>query len=325
MRAIELSGYDGFDSLKVVEVERPKARANEILMQVKAAGVNFAELELSKGKYKIPKSPPFILGFEAAGVVAEVGAAVSNVKPGDRVVSMVSSGGYAEFATADADSVIPIPTGVSFADATTIPIQGVTAYCLLKYGASLKRTDSVLIQAAAGGVGVYLVQLAKIMGARKVFALASSREKLDLVRSLGADVAIDYTNPNWADQVRQMTEDAGIDVVLEAASGKTGRESLKLAAPFARILLFGAKNAHDTFEPDILQQLIHKNQTIRGFNLPSIPPQQIAESISRLLELIVQHRLRLFAGTTYPLVEAKAAFHALESRATIGKVVLIPD
>jgi NADPH:quinone reductase-like Zn-dependent oxidoreductase len=162
MQAIELSKYGGFDSLRVIDTERPEPAANEILIEVKAAGVNFAELELTKGKYKIPKTPPFIMGFEAAGVVVEIGSQVRHVRVGDRVTSLVSSGGYAEYATADANAAIPIPPGISFAEATTIPVQGVSAYCLLKQGANVKPMDSLLIQAAAGGVGLYLVQLAKI-------------------------------------------------------------------------------------------------------------------------------------------------------------------
>jgi NADPH2:quinone reductase len=249
---------------------------------------------------------------------------VQRVRVGDRVTSIVSSGGYAEYATADANAVISIPPGISFAESTTIPIQGVSAYCLLKFGANLKPTNSVLIQAAAGGVGLYLVQLAKIFGLEKVIALASSNEKLNLLRSLGADFAIDYTDPSWPNKVREATQGNGVDVVLEAASGEVGKESLKLAAPFGQIVLFGAKNIHDTLPPETIQQLIYKNQTLRGFNLPSLPVQRIAESIPPLLELIAQRKIRLFANNSYPLLEVRAAFQALEGRKTVGKVVLIP-
>jgi len=324
MKAIELTQYGGFDSLRVIDAQKPKPSANEVLIEVKAAGVNFAELELTKGRYKIPKTLPFIMGFEASGVVVEVGSKVQGVRVGDRVTSPVSSGGYAEYATADANAVIPIPPGISFAEATTIPVQGVSAYCLLKYGANLKPNSSVLIQAAAGGVGLYLVQLAKIFGVDKVIAVASSKEKLDLVRSLGAHLAIDYADPSWPYKVREATQGNGVDVVLEAASGEVGRESLKLAAPFGQIVMFGAKNIHDTLPPETIQQLIYNNQTLRGFNLPSVPRQKIAECVPALLELIAQKKIRLFANSSYPLVEARAAFHALEGRKTIGKVVLIP-
>lgn len=325
MKAIELSEYGGFDSLRLIDAERPKPAWNEILIEVHAAGINFAELELTKGRYKIPKTPPFIMGFEAAGVVVEIGSRVQHVRVGDRVTALVSSGGFADYATAHADAAIPIPAGISFSEGTTIPVQGVSAYCLLKYGANLKPTDSLLVQAAAGGVGLYVVQLARILGVGKVIALASSTEKLDLLRTLGADVTINYTDTSWPERVRKATGGNGVDVVLEAASGQIGNESLKLAAPFGRIVMFGARNIHDTFPSETIQQLIYKNQTLRGFNLPSCPPQQIAECIPHLLELVTQNKVQLFANTSYPLAEARAAFRALEGRSTIGKVVLVPS
>jgi NADPH:quinone reductase len=265
------------------------------------------------------------MGFEAAGVVVEVGSQVQHVQVGDRVTSIVTSGGYAEYAIAEANAAIPIPAGISFAQATTIPVQGVSAYCLLKYGASLKPTDSVLVQSTAGGVGLYLVQLAKTFGVAKVVALASSAEKLELLRKLGADVAVDYSDPKWPAKVMYATHGRGVDVVLEAASGTVGKESLKLAAPFGQIVMYGAKNVHDTLSHETIQQLIYKNQTLRGFNLPSLPLQQIADSIPHLLELIDQKKIQLFANTSFALSEARAAFRALEGRSTIGEVVLIPN
>lgn len=130
MKAIELANYGGFESLTLIDTEQPKPTANQILIQVRAAGINFAELELTKGDYRVPKTPPFIMGFEAAGVVVEVGSQVQHVKFGDRITSIVTSGGYAEYATADANAAIPIPAGVSFAQATAIPVQGISAYSI---------------------------------------------------------------------------------------------------------------------------------------------------------------------------------------------------
>src|SRR5258708_9546312 len=272
MKAIQLTGYKGFDSMQLFEVEKPKPAANEVLLEVKAAGVNFAELELTKGRYRIPKEPPFIMGFEAAGVVVERGARVRNLKVGEMITSLVPSGGYAECATADAALAIPIPEGISFNEAVTIPVQGLSAYALLKLAAKPQASESVLVQSAAGGVGLYLVQLAKIMGVQKVIALASSRAKLDLVRGLGADVAINYTNERWADQVREATQGKGVDVVLEAASGEVGDESFKLIAPFGRMVVFMARNVHDTIATEKVRQLIYKNHSATAFTVPSLLP-----------------------------------------------------
>ena len=324
MKAVELSGYEGFQSLRVVEVEKPKPGAQEVLIEVRAAGINYAELELTKGRYQVPKQPPFVMGFEASGVVAEVGPNASNHKVGDRVTSVVTSGGYAEYAIADAGFTLPIPAGISFAEAATIPIQGLAAYSLLKFAAKPQPNEAVLVQSAAGGVGLYLVQLLKILGVQKVIALASSPEKLDLVKSLGADFAFNYGDRNWAEQVRAATNGNGVDLVLEAASGEVGEASFKLMAPFGRMIIFGARNIHDTFPPEKFRQLIYKNQTLAGFNFPTLLPQQIAECVPALLDLISQRQIKLFANTSFPLTDVKTAFETLASRQTIGKVILLP-
>jgi NADPH2:quinone reductase len=324
MKAIELSGLEGFKSLRVVDAEKPKPGPNQVLIQVKAAGINFAELELTWGRYPALKPLPYVLGFEAAGVIVEAGSQVKNLEVGDAITSIVSSGGYAEYATADANFAIPVPKGVSFAEASTIPIQGLSAHALLKFAAKPQAHETILVQAAAGGVGLYLVQLAKIIGVKQVIALASAKEKLDLVKSLGADVAINYSDKSWPDQVRKATEGKGVDVVLEAASGDVGDESFKLVAPFGRIVFFGSRNIHDTIPSEKIQQLIYKNQSLIGFNIPTIRPEHIGECVPELLNLIAQGRVKLFANTTFPLAEVKKAYEALSSRHTIGKVVLTP-
>ena len=262
------------------------------------------------------------MGFEAAGVVVELGARVKNLKVGDRITSLVSTGGYAEFATADATVAIPIPEGISFNEAATIPVQGLSAYALLKLAAKPQASETLLVQSAAGGVGLYLVQLARIMGVRRLIALASSKEKLDVLTGLGADVAVNYTTKQWTDQVREATEGKGVDVILESASGEVGDQSFKLLAPFGRIVVFGARNIHDTISPEKVQQLIYKNQSVMGFNVPSLKPEQIAECVPPLLRLISERKVKLFATNLFPLTEVKRAFEALESRRTIGKVVL---
>ena len=325
MKAVELSGYEGLDGLRVVDVPKPNVAAHECLIEVKATGINFAELELTRGRYRIGKEPPFIMGFEAAGVVREIGKTVKNLKIGDRVTTIVSSGGYAEYATAPAEMTIPIPEGVGFPEATTIPIQGLTAHLLLTQVAKVQATESVLIQAAAGGVGTYLVQLAKIAGVQRVIALVGSEEKMPLVESLGADVVVDTSRGDWVDRVRAATDGRGVDLLLEAASGEFGKQSFRLLAPFGRMVVFGARNVHDTFGPEQIQQLIYNNQTITAFNIPSYKPEKVVASIGPLLSLIASGKLKLFASIQFTLHEVRQAFEALASRKTVGKVVLIPS
>ena len=324
MRAVVLNGYEGAKSLRIVDVDKPQPAPSEILIQVKAAGINFAELELIEGRYQVPKEVPFIMGFEAAGIVIEAGHKVKSLKPGDRVTSIVSSGGYAEYTIADASAAIPIPDGLSFAEASTIPIQGLSAYALLIYAAKLQPGESILIQSAAGGVGLYLTQLAKLMGSPCVVGLGSTNEKVQLLKRLGADVAVNYSNEGWADQVREATGGKGIEVVLEQASGEVSDECFKLIAPFGRVIMFGAKNVHDTLPPEKVRQLIFQNQSITGFNFPSLEPSRIAACVRPLLELIRSGQVKLFAQHSFALADVGKAYEAMSSRRTMGKIILIP-
>lgn len=325
MKAIQLQSFEGVKGLKLVDISRPQPGSGEVLIAVKAAGINYAEAEQIHGKYPtFGKELPFVMGFEAAGVVVELGPGVTHVKVGDPVAAIVSSGGYAEFAIAEAQAVIPIPAGISFAEATTIPIQGMTAYTLLKYLVMPVAHESVLIQAAAGGVGLYLVQLAKHLGIGNVIALASSDEKLELVKSLGADAVANYSRPDWSAKVRQATGGKGVDVVLQMSTDQIGEESFRLAAPGGRIVLFGSKNYHDVISTEQVRQLIWQNQTLVGFAYPALPPQQVADSLPSFLKLVEERKLKIFANQSFPLSQAPEAFEALISRNTIGKVVLVP-
>jgi NADPH2:quinone reductase len=180
--------------------------------------------------------------------------------------------------------------------------------------------QSILIQAAAGGVGLYLVQLAKLLGIKNVIALAGSDEKLALVRTLGADAAINYSQPGWPEKVKEATKGKGADVVLQMLMDEVGKESFKLMAPGGKIALFGSKNYHDTISTEQVRQLIWQNQTLSGFAFPALPADKIAESLPELLQFIKNAKLKIFAQQAYSLSQAKNAFQALQSRGTIGKV-----
>jgi NADPH:quinone reductase len=324
MKAIELYELKGVDGLRVVDIAKPTPNANEVLIEVKAAGVNYYETELINGNYPLPKPLPLTMGAEASGIVMELGSKNSNFKIGDRITGFAPSGGYAEFATIDAASAFPIPDSVSFAQATTIPIQGLSAYTLLRFAAKTKPDEVLLIQASAGGVGLYLVQLAKMMGVKHVIGLASSAKKLELVKSLGADTVMNYSESSWVDHARDATNGRGVDVVLEMASGQIGDESFKLLAPFGRVVFFGARNYNDSISSNKIKQLIATNLSIVAFNFPTWRTDEIQIAARELFGLIIEGRIKLFADNVFPLTEAKQALDALSSRSTIGKVVLVP-
>ena len=323
MKAIQLTGFTGPSGLQLADVDRPVPGQGEVLIRVRAAGINYAELEQTRGGYPFQKPLPGVMGFEAAGEVVKHGPGVSKPRIGERIVGLASSGGFAEYATLNAQLAMPIPESISFSQATSIVIQGVSAYALLALAAKPRPGETILIQAAAGGVGIYLVQLAKLLGGR-VIALASSRAKLELVSRLGADVAIDYSDADWHRRVREATGGNGADIVLEMASGEIGRKSFELLAPFGRVVVFGANNVNDTINPEQVRQLIYNNQTIIGFNVPTVRPADIARCFEELLPLICDGSVQIFSDTSYPLAQAREAFEMIASRSSIGKVVLVP-
>lgn len=321
MEAIQLTGFNGVENLQKVNVPLPVPQPDEVLIKVKAAGVNYAEVEQIHGNYlTFGKELPFIMGFEVAGEVIQLGSDVATLSVGDQVTGFSVSGGFAEYSTAKAATLIPIPQGLSYGQATTIPIQGMTAYTMLKYLVLPHNPQSILIQAAAGGVGLYLVQLAKHLGIKNIIALAGSDEKITLVKSLGADVVINYTTPGWENKVTESTNGKGVDVVLQMLLGTIGEESFKLTAPGGKIILFGSKNYNDTITTEQVRQLIWQNQSVSGFAYPALEPEKIAASLPEFLQLISNGHIRIFADHAYAIEEAKEAFEALAARKTTGKV-----
>ena len=193
MKAIEVTKSGGPDVLQIVEKPRPEPGPGQILVEVKAAGINFADIMAREGMYPAAPPPPFVLGMEAAGIVAAVGEGVTNFKSGDRAAAIVPTGGYAEYALADAATAAPVPDALGFPEATALLIQGLTAHGLLTRAVPEIKGKSVLISAAAGGVGSLAIQVAKLLGAGTVIGLASTDAKRAKVKELGADFAVDYT------------------------------------------------------------------------------------------------------------------------------------
>lgn len=324
MKAIRLDEYGGPEVLQVVEVEKPAIGEREVLVEIKAIGVNYADIARRQGAYVVPTPLPFIPGAEVAGVIVEVGEKVKHYKPGMRVVSLIESAGYAEYVNIHEMTLAPIPDAVDFVDAVALPLQGQTAYHILKTMGRLEKGETVLVHAAAGGVGAISVQLAKIFGAGKVIATASSDEKLAHAKEMGADHVINYTEEGWELKVRELTGGKGVDVALEMVGGDIFRNTLKCLAPFGRVVVFGAASG----EPSPLQagELMKRNQSVIGFFLPQIMQnyEMYQNSFKELLGYIESGDLKLTIGGTFPLEEAAKAQGLLQGRKTIGKLVLIP-
>ena len=322
MKAIQFEAYGGPEVLKLTEKEKPTPKGYEVLIEIDCVGVNYADTARREGQYVVPTPLPFIPGAEVAGVVVEVGEKVTKIKLGTRVVSLIESGGYSEYALSNEFSVIPLPDEISFHEAVALPLQGLSAYHILKTMGRLKPGEAVLIHAAAGGVGTIAVQLAKIFGAGKVIATASTKEKLTLAKEMGADVLIDYTQEGWELKVREATEGKGVDVALEMAGGDIFNKTLKCLAPFGRLVVFGnASRETYTMNPQILMR---RNQSVVGFFLSQImkKPDLLLPSIKDLFSYVASGKLKLTIGGVYPIEQAAEVHEEMNSRQTKGKMIL---
>ncbi|KIL53038.1 quinone oxidoreductase family protein [Jeotgalibacillus campisalis] len=325
MKAIQLKEYGGPEVLQETELETPLPKDNEVLIEVHAAGVNYADTARREGQYVVPTALPFIPGAEVAGVVVETGSKVSGIKKGARVVTLIESGGYAEYAVADERSIIPLPDDLDFTLAAALPLQGLSAYHILKTMGRIEQGETVLVHAAAGGVGTLAVQLAKLFGAGKVIATASSEEKLELAKEMGADVLINYTKDGWEQEVLDATDGKGVHLALEMAGGDVFYKTLKCLGTFGRLVIYGvASGEQSKFNPS---SLMARNQSVIGFFLPQImrKPELLQPSMKELMNWVAKGQLKLTVGDVYSLEEAAAVHELMQSRKTKGKLILKPS
>lgn len=315
MKAVRVHELGGADKLIVEEIETPTPKADEILVKVAAAGINYADTMMRSGNYLTKPELPFTLGYEAAGTVAAVGADVKHLKVGQRVLATTTSGGYAEFATAKANATMPIPDELGFGESTALLVQGLTALGLLN---PTRAGETILIHAAAGGVGTLLVQLAKHKGL-KVIATASSTEKLEAVAALGADVCVNYSEADWTDEVLHATDGKGVNWIIEMVGGDIVAQNLKVLATHGTMWIYGAASGQD-FKVSVLS-LMHKNHKIQGYWLMNEPLENRIAFTRELLGHISAGRLQIKV-TEFPVDQARQAHEAIEGRKTTGKVVL---
>jgi NADPH2:quinone reductase len=315
MKAIRVHELGGAEKLTLEEVEKPIPGADEVLIKVAAAGVNYADTMMRSGNYLTKPELPLTLGYEAAGTIESVGENVTNLKTGQRVLATVLSGGYAEYATAKANMTMPIPDELGFSESTALLVQGLTALGLLN---EAKAGETILIHAAAGGVGSLLVQLAKHKGL-KVIGTASSEQKLETVAALGADYAINYSEDDWTDEVLRATDGKGVNWLIEMVGGAIVGENLKVLAKNGTMWVYGAASGED-FKISVLS-LMAKNHIIRGYWLMNESIENRVRFTRELLGHISAGRLKIQV-MEFPLEQARQAHEALESRKTMGKVVL---
>lgn len=325
MRVVQLSRFGGPEVLEIVETVTPALKPAEVLIRVRAAGVNFFEVLTRQDRYATRPDLPMLMGVEVAGIVEKVGEDVRSTVIGQRAAvplfAIGKTGGYADYVIAGERDLLALPDALSFEDAVALQVQGLTALHMIRK--SPPKGKTVLITAGAGGVGSLLVQLARGSGAGLVIAAAGTDEKRGLALSLGADVAIDYSSPCWSKDVRDSTGGRGVDILYDLAGGSLTRACLGALAPEGE-LVFAALGRVDLDRPD-LDDLFARNQTLRGFALlPLLDGPGMQADLAWLFDQAATGRLRLVDGGRYPLDRVADAHRAVESRATSGKVVLVP-
>src|SRR3954468_11147755 len=316
MRAIQISEFGGPEVLELVEIPVPEPAEGEVLVKVTRAGVNFADTHQRTNSYVAKATLPLIPGSEVAGVRED---------NGERVVALVGTGGYAEYATAPGSLTFPIPDGIDDGTALAILLQGLTAWHLYRTCARIQDGETVVVHAAAGGVGSLAVQLGHAMGAGRVIATASSEEKRALALDLGADAAIDAAPEGMKERIIEANLGEKVDAVFEMAGGEVFDQSFAALAPFGRLVAYGMATGEQRAVPQGV--LMRKSRAIVGFWLMHClgRPTMVDEALNDLFERTARGELRAVVGPAYPLAQAAEAQIALQERRTTGKVLLDPS
>src|SRR3954447_11072562 len=315
MRAIQQTEFGGPEVLKLVDIPIPQPADGEVLIRVNRAGLNYADTHQRHNTYLAEATLPLVPGAEVAGVRED---------NGERVVALVGTGGYAEYATAPGSLTFPIPDGIDDGTALAILLQGLTACHLYRTCARITPGETVVVHAAAGGVGSLAVQLGHAMGAGRVIATASSEEKRALALELGADAAIDAAPEGMKERIIEANLGEKVDAVFEMAGGEVFDQSFAALAPFGRLVAYGMATGEQRAVPQGV--LMRKSRAIVGFWLMHClgRPTMVDEALADLFERAARGELRAVVGPAYPLEQAADAQIALQERRTTGKVLLDP-
>ena len=322
MKAMRFHQYGGPEVLVYEDVAAPEPGSGEAVVQIEATGLNYIDTYHRDGLY--PVELPCIPGMEAAGIVAHVGAGVTEIKEGDRVAYAGSMGSYAEQATVPAASLVPLPADVSSEVGAAAMLQGITAHYLVYGSYALGDGDTALIHAGAGGVGLLLIQMAKRLGAR-VLTTVSTAEKAELARGAGADEVILYAERDFAEETMALTDGRGVDVVYDSVGKTTFAKSLDVLRPLGYLILFGQSSGPvDPIDPSILNvkgSLFLTRPTMAHYIQTR---EALLQRAGDVLNWIGNGELDLHIGARFALSEAAEAHRDLQGRKTTGKVVLLP-
>lgn len=322
MKAIRVSHTGGPEVLELADVPLPQTKPAEALVKVSVAGVNSIDGQFRDGRLRTPL--PFIPGQEGAGVVTAVGPQVKAVRVGDRVAWSGTLGSYAEYLAVPEEHLVPVPPGISDEQATAVMVHGLTAHYLVNDAHKLKAGEIALVHAAAGGVGLLLVQLAHVLGAR-VIGTASSEEKAQLAREAGADEVIVFTKKDFESEVKRLTEGKGVDVVYDGVGKDTFEKNLNVMRLRGMLVLYGMSSGPvPPVDPAKLSEkgsLYMARTTLAHFTATR---EELLARTSALFGMITDHKLQLRIAKTYALADAPQAHRDMESRTVAGKLLLKP-
>ena len=324
MRAVVCRAWGPVDSLEMADVAPPKPSADDVLIDVRATGINYADAIMVAGRYQTKPPLPFSPGLEAAGVVAACGASVTRFKPGDRVMAIVPYGGLAEQAVAPAAETFPIPDGMSFEEAGAFPIAYISSDVAIRWQGRLEAGETLLVLGAAGGVGLTAVEIGKAMGAR-VIAAASTDEKLAVARERGADDLINYAREKLTERVMALTGDKGADVCFDPVGGELFDAALSSLGWGGRILLVGFVGGVPQIPGN---RLLVKHRAALGSSLRYFrwhAPDKLRRSVEALVDWYRAGQLRPLVSHRLPLARSVEAIKLLTDRKAHGKIVVVPQ
>ena len=327
MRAIVMAETGGPEVLALGEVPRPPIAADEVLIRVAATSVNRADVAQRQGTYPPPPGESEILGLEAAGLVAEVGAEVEGWRPGDRVMTLVGGGGYAEYVKAPASTLLAVPERFDLVTAAALPEVFITAYLNIFREATLRQGETLLVHGGASGVGTAAIQLAKHLRDATVLVTVGNEDKAEACRRLGADRAILYKSENFADRVREATSKRGADVILDHIGGGYLADNLRCLATYGRLVIIGLLGGGKA-ELNVAQLMV-KRQRVIGSVLRARPVGEKAEICrafkAEVMPLLADGRLEPVVHARFPLAEAAEAHRLMGANANTGKLLLVVD
>lgn len=322
MKAIQLREFGPAENFQVVEVPIPEPAAGEVLIKVEAAGIIFADTQMRRGEYVNLPQLPFIPGREVCGTVERVGDGVTTIRPGDRVTASMHTGGYAEYATAAVKHVVLIPDRVTYLQGVVYHINLRIAYLYYYAFGQIEPTATILLHAAAGGIGTLLTQIAKRRGKNIIIAVASSDEKLDYCRAHGADYGVNYMASDYVAEVLKITGGRGVDVSLNSVGGPTLKNDPLVLKPLGRWVINGYAAGKDLIDP--YEVIMPKSLLVSIFSVYTVREREEYRRATEFMHHWLQTEELISVTKTFPLDEVIASHHWIEGQHSVGKIALVP-